>query len=111
MNYKFHREELLIYMLIKMKDGLRHTVMADKIVGGDSRRWSAGYNFIVHHIDKRYEHLIGPNGLRRWVTQFPMFAEKIREAIGRERRHVDENGNVVEVEAGVDFVPGGFCVR
>jgi hypothetical protein len=44
--YKFHREELLIFVLVKMKDGASNSQMADKILGGDSRRWSSGYKYI-----------------------------------------------------------------
>jgi hypothetical protein len=109
-NYRFHREELLLYMLLKMKDSLRHTTMADKVTGGDARRWSYGYKYIVHYIDKRYEHLIGPNGMRRWITKFPEFAEKIRQAVARYRLYVDEEGNMVYEFEGCPFDVNDFRV-
>jgi len=37
--YRFHREELLIYLLVKLAHGLPHTIMAEFMFSGDSSRW------------------------------------------------------------------------
>jgi hypothetical protein len=72
--YKFHREEIVIYMLVKMKSGSTHTFMSDAVTQGDSRRWSYGYKWIVKYIDDRYFDLIGPRGMEIWAIYFPSFA-------------------------------------
>jgi hypothetical protein len=80
---KFHREDLLIYMLIKIKDGVAHTTMADNISGGNPHRWSYGYKYIVSHLDHRYYHnIIGPNGFYHWVSRLPEFAKSIPAQLG-----------------------------
>lgn len=108
--YKFHHEELLIYMLVKMKDGLPHTAMSDKITGGDPKRWSYGNKYIVQYIDQRYHNLIGPNGLSHWILKFPKFAEVIREAVGKTRSYVDSDTGVTSEKPGVVFPTGMFAV-
>jgi hypothetical protein len=45
--YVFHREEMFIYTLIKMKTGGTHTYMEDFVTHSDARRWSYGYKFLV----------------------------------------------------------------
>jgi hypothetical protein len=45
--YTFHREELLIYTLIKMKTGVAHTYMEEYVTHSDARRWSYGYKHFV----------------------------------------------------------------
>jgi hypothetical protein len=45
--YVFHREEMFIYKLIKMKTGGTHTYMEDFVTHSDARRWSYGYKFLV----------------------------------------------------------------
>jgi hypothetical protein len=45
--YAFHREELLIYTLIKMKTGVTHTYMEDFVTHSDARRWSYGYKHVI----------------------------------------------------------------
>ena len=79
--YKFRVEELFIYMLRKMATGRTHKDLCDNEFGGCSGRWGRGYNHLVKIIDQRYYHIIGPSGLRLWASQFPFFAEKIREFI------------------------------
>lgn len=43
----FHREELLIYTLIKMREGNTHVQMEEYVTGSESRRWSHGYKYFV----------------------------------------------------------------
>jgi DDE superfamily endonuclease len=102
----FHREQLLLYVLIRMKGGHPKTVMAETITGGDARKWSYGYRFMVRFIDAKYRNLIGPYGLRRCVPQFGDFAEAIRRYVIQERCYIDpEDGGVHHVEEGVWFDP------
>ena len=76
--YNFNREELLIYVLTKLAYGLPHTVMADMIFGGDSSRWSKGYNYLMKYIDDKFIDLIGINSLQIWASFFPAFSEAVR---------------------------------
>jgi hypothetical protein len=96
-NYTFHREELYLYMLIKLKDGETHVAMADKTTHGDSRRWSPGYKFIVDYLDERYFDLIGPGGMEIWANHFPEFAEAIRIKVGTDEKKFNEVLGVEEI--------------
>jgi hypothetical protein len=107
---KFHREELLIYTLIVLKHGHTHTVMADQVTGGDSRRWSYGYKFMIKHIDSRYMRIIGPRGLEQWVQEFPRFLEAIRQNVAGDRHFYNRDDDVWTTEPGVNFVPGDFSI-
>jgi hypothetical protein len=109
-NYSFHREELYLYMLIKLKDGDTHVGLADKTTHGDSRRWSPGYKFIVNYLDERYFDLIGPRGMEIWANHFADFAEAIRFKVGTDEEQFNEDLGVNEIIPGVPFLPGEFGV-
>ncbi|MGH3054609.1 MAG: hypothetical protein ACRDL7_06480, partial [Gaiellaceae bacterium] len=78
--YIFRSEELLIYMLLFMKMGV-NKVKLESMMGKEARRYGYGYSWLVHYLDERYRHVIGPNGIRRWIDQFPEFAEVIRKKV------------------------------
>jgi hypothetical protein len=106
----FHHEELLIFTLIKLKRGATTAELVDDVVGGRSEdRWGYGYKWMITHLDKQYQDILGCNGLERWVPQFATFAEHIHQNIGKPRYHVDEFG-MANVEAGIYFPPGEFGI-
>ena len=105
--YKFHVEELFIYMLRKMMTGRTHKDLCDAEFGGCAGRWGRGYNFLVKYLDERFYHVIGPRGLRLWAPYFPDFAEAIREFIHRGKERVDAHGAVTYRGITQAFIPPG----
>ena len=77
--YVFHREELFMHALIKLAHGLTHTGMSDFVVGSNSARWGAGYNYVMKYLDETFINLININSLNLRVHHFPSFAESIRK--------------------------------
>jgi hypothetical protein len=107
----FHREELLIFTLCHLKEGDSIVGTVSRVVGGRSEaRWGYGYKWMIHYLDQRYHPILSHEGLERWVTHFPMFAEKIRVMLEKDKRHVDPETYQVEIEDGVYFPPGTFSV-
>ena len=108
----FHREELLIFTLMKMRTGSTNALLIDSIVGGRSEtRWGYGYKWMVQYLDDRYSNVIGMNGVQRWVPHFPRFAEHIRTNIARDRIHIDPvTFQQVGFDHGVHFAPNTFRV-
>ena len=95
--YKFRVETLLIYLLRKMSTARTHKDLADNEFGGCSKRWGAGYNYLVKYMDTQFASIIGPQALSIWVDEFPYFAEKIRQYMIRDKIHLDHDGNVVDI--------------
>jgi hypothetical protein len=63
--------------------------MADAEFGGCARRWGVGYNYLVTHIDRKFEGLIGPRGLGVWAPQFPYFAEVICQYLHSDKERIN----------------------
>lgn len=76
-NYNFHGEELLVFLLIKMKHGLTTSVMCDHIVFGCSTRWSYGYRFIVSYLIGRYKGILSLNSIANLREKVLDFANNI----------------------------------
>lgn len=108
--YRFHREELLIYMFSKAKGGHTHAEMADKITFGYRQRWSYGYKWIVTYLDFRYYHLIGPEGLGKWAPHFPAFTEAIRAHLAEPSPKWNADIGQTEIIPGIYFPPGIFKI-
>jgi DDE superfamily endonuclease len=92
--FKFKSETLMLYMLRKMATGRTHQDLTTEF-GGCPSRWSRGYRWLVYLIDAKFHPLIGPNGLRRWADQFPLFAETLRQYIQRDKERIDFRCNYV----------------
>jgi len=105
--YKFHSQELFIYMLRKMCTGRSHKDLADAEFGGCSGRWGRGYSYMVKILDGKWYRAIGPAGLRLWVHLFPEFAESIREYIHRKKARVDQQGNITFRGITETVIPAG----
>jgi hypothetical protein len=109
--HHFHREELLIFTLCHLKEGDSIVGTVSRSVGGRSEaRWGHGYKWMIHYLDQRYSPIHSHEGLQRWVTHFPMFAEKIRLMLEKDKSHVDPETYAVQIEPGVYFPPDTFSV-
>jgi hypothetical protein len=105
--YTFHREELLIYLLMAIANGEPHSKLSDRTGQKCDQRIGKGFKWLVLYLDDRYDHLLGLGGMLVWRQYFPLFAEKIREYIAKPISRQDDMGNI-QVEPGVWFNPGSF---
>ena len=110
-SYKFHPEELLLYTLIKVKEGDSHVKMAKSTFGGTDggRRWSYGYKWYLRFVTHKYRNLIGVEGLRRWVPKFPEFAEAIRQHISKPKLYLPDDEDAYVLPS-VPFPIGDFNI-
>ncbi|KAL3765933.1 hypothetical protein ACHAW5_003901 [Stephanodiscus triporus] len=69
--YRIHPEEV-------------HVV--DTYFGGDKNHWTHAYNWKIKCIDDRYQHVIGHQGLTRFVNDFPLFKRAIERYIQRDHQ-------------------------
>jgi hypothetical protein len=106
----FNKEELLIYSLVKLKSGSTHSHMSDAVTFGCDKRWSHGYRWFMKYIAARYDHLIGPRGIERWVRMFPLFAEAIRNKMSSTFWKYDMDNDEWIDEGSVWFDPGDFAI-
>lgn len=102
--YKFHPEELFLFLMTKCKTGLSNKLMCDYIFGGNACRWSYGYPWILRYTDNRYEDIIGHQNLQRYVHLFPLFFSKIQEKVRKTSIHHYHDGTSEEF-TGLRFLP------
>ena len=62
--FSFHREEILTCTLVKLAHGVPHAAMSDMVVGGNSIRWGAGYNYLMKCLDKTLANIVNMNSLK-----------------------------------------------
>lgn len=107
--YKFHREELLIYTLMRATSGDPHNSVSKKVGQKCDQRMAKGYKWFLAYLDNRYDHLIGWNGMLLWRDQFPYFADRIRRYVSKDYTVRNNLGHYMVVP-GVWFNPGTFNV-
>ena len=76
--FRFHSEEIFIYVLSKLAFGDPHAFMADLVFGGEAQRWGKGCDYVLRILDETYGNLVNINSLNIWVDKFPEFAEVLR---------------------------------
>ena len=92
--YWFHREELVIYFLMKVSSKKTHLNMADDPrFGGSDNRWSRGYRWLVLYLKDKFFHLIGPDAIDMWVPGFPKFAHAIYDYVNKPKVRIAPNGD------------------
>ena len=108
--YTFHREELLIYALMRMTSGEAGTKLCKRCGHKCDSRVGKGFKWFLEYLDTRYDHLIGWNGMLVWRDRFPEFAEKIRQFIARGSISTNPVTGQIQVEPGVWYDPGQYAV-
>ena len=109
--YAFHRQEVLIYYLMKVKEGKSHFDMAKTTTQGCEIRMGEAFNHMVKFLDERYYDLIGPRGLEMWANEFPKYAEAIRDKLSTDKLWWDGEEELYTVEhCACWFEPGSFNV-
>ena len=91
--YQFHREELVIYLLMKGSTTKTHLDMAlDSKFGGSAIRWAKGHRWLMFFLKDKFFHLIGPDAIEMWVPGFPTFAHAIYDYVDKPKARIGPNG-------------------
>ena len=106
--YAFTKEELLLYSIMKQALGATHAAMVEHVVGGEPRRWLAGYRWCLMYLDRRYSHILGPQGMLKYINDFPRFAAAIESACNKDRAWYDPIHRIMRTVPGSRFNPGSF---
>ena len=97
--YHFTSEELLLFVLKKLKSGASNTDMVRGDFGGDARKWSQAMSWFLNRADAMIQNHTSLNMIQRYRNLLPLWAEKISERISK--------GFHIQHENGVrEFVPG-----
>lgn len=103
--YRFHPEELFLYLMMRMKTGDDHTQM-NEVFGGDIRRWSFAWRWIMLYLDERYKNIIGHQGLLHFVDEFPAFYDAINQKVQRSWvSNYNRRAGTYQVTDGLAFLP------
>jgi hypothetical protein len=102
--YQIHPEELFLFTLTKLATGLSNIMIVDTYFGGDYNRWTYGYPWMLRYLDERYKHIVGHQGLTRFVVDFPRFHRAIEEYV--QRNHLRELvDGTMTIIPGINFMP------
>ena len=102
--YKFHPEEMFLFLMTKCRTGHTNRHLCDHYFGGHQSRWSFGYPWMLRYLDERYEDTIGNQGLRRFIDHFPAFYNAFNKFIRKTSTH-HYNDNSAEDHTGLRFLP------
>ena len=65
--------------MTRLKKGFSIVDMVNRIFRGYYNRWTYGWRWMLFHVDNRYKHLLGHQGLLRFCQNFPIFFECIKK--------------------------------
>ena len=102
--YKFHPEEMFLFLMTKCKTGLSNKRLCDQIFGGHASRWSFGYPWILRYLDTRYEDTIGNQVLHRFVDDFPRFYNAFNSFVQKTSTRHHNDGTATD-HLGLRFMP------
>ena len=66
--------------------------MVDDIFGGYYNRWSFGWPAIIRYLDRRYQNILGTQGILRFRDDFPRFFEAIQRYVQKPKWHWTVDG-------------------
>ena len=108
--YKYHPEEMFLYVFTKMATGMSAQKIVDAWFGGDYTRWVFGYRWCIWYLDERYKNIIGHQSLLRYLDDFPRFHRCIEAYCQRDRVYTDKQTHVREVVPGIPELPQHFSI-
>ncbi len=82
--YQIHPEEVFLFTLCRLATGMTQVHIVDTYFGGDKTRWSYTYPWMLRYLNTRYAHIVGHQGLTRFVNNFPCFKRAIEEYVQRD---------------------------
>jgi hypothetical protein len=75
--YTFTGEEMLIVSLSKIGAGLSWTLLCKDIFGGNPRRWSPGFKWLINHLFINVYHKISGRSMELWLDELDSFKQAI----------------------------------
>jgi len=90
--YRFHPEELFLFMMTRCRLGLTNKAMVNLIFGGDATRWTFGFPEMLRYLKRRYKNILESQGLLRYLKQFPAFHEAISSFVCKPKIHHENDG-------------------
>ena len=91
-NYAIDSEELFLFFVTRFKKGSSILDLVNDIFGGDHGRWKHAWPWMLRYLDRRYESIIGHQGLLRFRDDFPTFFDSIEKYVKKPKWHLDEDG-------------------
>ena len=91
-NYAIDSEELFLFFMTRFKKGSSILDLVNDIFGGDHGRWKYAWPWMLRYLDRRYETIIGHQGLLRFRDDFPAFFDSIEKYVKKPKWHLDEDG-------------------
>ena len=108
--YEMTGEEIFLFSLTKMAHGLDNVQLCSTYFGGSGKRWSYAYPWFLFFIDDSFGHVLGFEGLQRFVIHFPYFARKIAEKLNKPRKYVNPFTGVTTTVPGLNLDPFLFRI-
>jgi hypothetical protein len=102
--YNFDPEELFLFSLTKCCHGYGNKEMCINVVGGNEKRWSYGFPWMLIYVDQRCQNIIEHQCLLRYVHQFPQFHQAMEREMQLPKTHYDTNNNPIHTD-GLLFIP------
>ena len=102
--YRIHPEEVFLFTLCRLATGWTQVHIVDTYFGGDKNRWTHAYTWMLKYIDDRYAHVIGHQGLTRFVDDFPLFKRAIERYVQRDHQRELVDGTMTIVP-GLNHLP------
>jgi len=102
---RYDPEELFLFWIIKIAQGLHNKAMCDIIFGGSTySKWSLGFPWMVKYVDDRYQNVIGPQDLAHSLPNFDRYAKAIKDFMKKTKVHVRADGSSW-ISPGIRFNP------
>ena len=100
-DYKFTADEILLFVLTKLKSGNSNTKnCASEIFGGDARHWSPALRWFYNRVQPMIQNHVSLQLLQSHRLHFPLFARQIATRI---RSGFEVENPITRV---MEFVPG-----
>ena len=77
-------EEAFLFVLAKVRTGRSNHSVVDEWFGGHCKKWHLVYHWMLLYLDRRYERIIGHQGLSRFVDTFLAFNEAIETYVAKD---------------------------
>ena len=103
-------EEIFISSMTKLAHETDNLLLCLNYFGRNSKRWSYAYPWFLKFIDQKFAHIIGFQGLHRFVPHFPYFAQKIAEKLNKLWKYVDPITGVETIVPGLGLNPFLFRI-
>jgi hypothetical protein len=100
--YRFRPEEILIFVLRKLKNATSNSSLCGDVFGGDPRKWSHAMKWFYSRADLLIGNHVSLNLVERFRDDLPLFAEKLANLLRRGFQVENEDGTFEHVP-GIDY--------